>query len=210
MTLPARTDRVVGVTQRVDKISGRNETRDALDQNLVAWLCLAGFLPVPIPNRLVPGEGIASLDDWLAAVSPSAVVLSGGNDLGEVPERDRLEWALLDWAEGREIPVLGICRGMQSLGARSGGKLVEVPGHIRTNHDLSAPDAWPGQVNSYHAWSFVDAPPGYDVLAKSSDGVIEAMRHHRLPWEGWMWHPEREMPFRKADTERLLRLMSRG
>ena len=46
-------------------------------------------------------------------------------------------------------------------------------------------------------------PQGYRVLARSADGGIEAIQHDHLPWEGWMWHPERETPFRAADGQRL-------
>ena len=44
---------IIGITQRVDKVSAYNEYRDALDQRLVNWVIEAGFTPVPIPNTLV-------------------------------------------------------------------------------------------------------------------------------------------------------------
>jgi putative glutamine amidotransferase len=39
------------------------------------------------------------------------------------------------------------------------------------------------------------------------DGVIEAIRHEQFPWEGWMWHPEREEVFNMIDTLRMKRLL---
>ena len=49
------------------------------------------------------------------------MVLTGGNDLaalgGDAPERDATENALLDAAESRRLPVIGVCRGMQVIQA---------------------------------------------------------------------------------------------
>ena len=43
-------------------------------------------------------------------------------------------------------------------------------------------------------------------LAYSDDGEIEAIRHKTLPWEGWMWHPERNAPFAKEDLKNITRI----
>lgn len=196
---------VVAVTQRVDVFPDRQETRDALDQRLIEWILASGGMSVPVPNLLGTGH---ALDDWLVRIAPDAVILSGGNDLGQADCRDQLEAGLLSWAEDNRIPVLGLCRGMQMMGVHAGGQLVRVEGHVRTRHTLSLSPDWPGEVNSYHNWTFLDVPPGYRILAQAVDGAIEAMRHQVLPWEAWMWHPEREAPFSLADIERWHRLMN--
>ena len=41
---------IVGITQRIDSVAGRDELRDTLDQRLSQWLVSAGFLPIVIPN----------------------------------------------------------------------------------------------------------------------------------------------------------------
>jgi putative glutamine amidotransferase len=195
---------LVAVTQRVDQISNREETRDALDQRLIHWILASGGLPVPVPNF---SDGDSALSEWLARILPDAIILSGGGDIGQAVHRDWVETSLLNWAEANCMPVLGLCRGMQLMGLRSGGQLVRKDKHVRTRHQLSPPRGWPGEVNSYHEWAFLDAPPSYFVLAQTDDGVIEAMRHEVLPWEGWMWHPEREHQFSPADIERWRSLM---
>lgn len=187
----------VAVSQRVDVWPERGERRDALDQRLTAWLAAAGFTAVPIPNALLPDN----LERLLAAVCPAAIVLSGGNDIGQIPERDRTESTLLDWAQVRQLPALGICRGMQMMGAWSGANLRPAQGHVRTRHRLRG--IIEGEVNSFHNLALADCPPGFAVLARSEDGEIEAMRHETLPWEGWMWHPERELDFAPSDLRRL-------
>lgn len=203
---------VVGITQRVDSIAGRAEHRDALDQRLAQWLVNMGFLPVAVPNILSGTEYSNEqhiLKSWLQAIQPGALVLSGGNDIGEYPERDTTERYLLSWAEAKEVPVLGVCRGLQMMAVWAGGNLVKEGGHVRSRHQLvvtARKDEWPANVNSYHDWVLDSCPNGFEVAARSEDGSIEAIKHIKLPWEGWMWHPEREVPFSPQDIKRLQRL----
>ncbi|MGE5491995.1 MAG: gamma-glutamyl-gamma-aminobutyrate hydrolase family protein [Actinomycetota bacterium] len=190
--------KIVAVSQRVDLFPDRGERRDALDQRLAAWLSLAGYLAAPVPNRLA---GDKALLPWLTALRPAALLLSGGNDIGDAPERDQTESQMLDYAESRGIPVLGICRGMQMLAARAGSPAEPVTGHVRTRHVLTGELS--GEVNSFHNFGFHHCPDGYLATAQAEDGSIEAIRHRELPWEGWMWHPEREPDFSSRDLDRL-------
>lgn len=191
--------KVIAVSQRVDVLPERGESRDALDQRLIDFLRAAGYLPLPVPNGL---EG--DLEGWLSAVSPQAIVLSGGNDIGQCTARDRTESRLLDHARAHGLPVLGICRGMQMIAHWSGGVLKPVTGHVRTRHQLSGQIV--AEVNSYHGLALAGCPHGFEVQARSEDGEIEAIRHLSLPWAGWMWHPERESVFAAHDVERLKQL----
>jgi putative glutamine amidotransferase len=43
----------------------------------------------------------------------------------------------------------------------------------------------------------------------SQDGEIEAIEHTTLPWQGWMWHPEREAEFAASDQIRFKSLLGR-
>ncbi|OLS62863.1 gamma-glutamyl-gamma-aminobutyrate hydrolase family protein [Pseudomonas putida] len=191
--------KVVAVSQRVDVLAERGETRDALDQRLVDFLLTGGLLPVPVPNTL--SATADALQTWLDRLAPQAIVLSGGNDLGEQPARDMTEARLLEHARANHLPVLGICRGMQMLGHWAGSRLKPVSGHVRTRHRLSGRIV--AEVNSYHGLALADCPEDFDVLARSEDGEIEAIGHRSLPWEGWMWHPEREQVFAVHDLARL-------
>ena len=190
---------VVAVSQRVDALPDRNEVRDGLDQKLVNFLKTAGFVTVPVPNTF----DRPSLDTFLSRLSPNSILLSGGNDIGEFPERDSTEEMLLDYAEVNQLPVLGICRGMQLMACRAGAKLRAVEGHVAVRHDLLGKIR--REVNSYHKFAISDCPAEYYVLAISGDNYIEAIRHNHRLWEGWMWHPERELDF-SDDAHRLKKL----
>lgn len=202
--------KVVAVSQRVDHFPELNETRDALDQRLTTFLLIAGFIPVPVPNGLYKSlpDGRCdpeALDVWLASLNPQAFVLSGGNDIGLCRERDLTECWLLDHASQHKRPLLGICRGMQMMAHWAGVELCPVKGHVRTRHRLYGEIS--RKVNSYHTFSLATCPIDFEILAKSEDGEIEAIRHQSLPWEGWMWHPEREENFDPCDIQRVRALL---
>ena len=157
----------IGVTQRQVAVPGRDELRDALDVRLPALLWDLGFVPVPLANRIPDPR------TYLDALALDGLVLSGGDDPGVTPERDRFEAAALDHAEAAALPVLAVCRGLQVLNLRAGGRLRPVDGHVATRHEVRG------------------------VLAP--DGTVEAVRHANLPWTGVLWHPERDDPTDPAD-----------
>lgn len=184
----------VVVSQRVDYIESRDEMRDSLDSRFVLWLSHVGAQAFPVPNSLL---ALDALGAWLNLLSPDAVVLSGGNNIGDYPERDATEEALLDYAAFIGLPVLGICRGMQMMAQLAGSELERVEGHVAGRHRLvsDAPNDLPAEVNSFHEWRLATCPEEYLTLARTADGSIEAIRHRRYGWEGWMWHPERDTEF---------------
>ena len=209
---------LIGITQRIDKINAYDEWRDSVDQRLVDWVIDAGFIPVLIPNSLVNALSESSshplLEQWLNVLNINAFLLSGGNDIGVAVKRDITENFILNWAEKHNKPVLGICRGMQMMGLHFGGKLIKVSGHVNTRHKLQVDRVSKiksvESVNSYHNYALEGCPDVFSVLAKSEDGNIEAIRHKELPWEAWMWHPEREGRFEISHLERFKRLINNG
>lgn len=180
------------ISQRRDYIKDRDETRDALDVRWAKILFELGFLPIPLCSEL------ANQKDYIHLLKPDGILLSGGNDIGAAPMRDSTESNVLDFAKKHELPVLGICRGMQMINHYCNGSLKTVSNHVATRHDLQG--VWAKKqgyqsVNSYHQQGIYTNTLGENLvaLATASDHIIEAIEHNTLPWLGIMWHPEREL-----------------
>ena len=200
------------ITQRVDA-SSHGERRDALDQAWSAFADALGSMLVPLPNLSLQNASEAAFAEWFAAYSPDAVIFSGGNtpripgatspEPDWAPERDSFETLLLTFLPQHDIPILGVCRGMQMINLHYGGTLVPVKNHVAERHSVHSSDglALPQTVNSFHNYGIQSDNLGRDLKAVTwaADGTVEAFLHRTLPVAGVMWHPERERPFVEHD-----------
>ncbi|MDR2965736.1 MAG: gamma-glutamyl-gamma-aminobutyrate hydrolase family protein [Treponema sp.] len=183
------------VSQRVDTIESYNERRDALDQKWADFLWEAGIIGLPVFNHAL------SLNEIIKSIQIDGILLTGGNTPveygGSAPERDNTDNFLISYAIKNNIPLLGVCRGMQSIVIYFGGSLHKVENHVAKRHDLDSSY----NVNSYHEYAPDNSGSELDIIQKATDGVIEHIKHKNLPIAGIMWHPEREKPFNKRDIE---------
>jgi putative glutamine amidotransferase len=189
----------IGLTQRVEVIADGDERRDCLDQAWARLVVQAGFVPVPLPNQVTLAGALVN------ELGLGGIILTGGNDLADLPgatniapERDAFERRLLGICTQRQLPVLGVCRGMQMLVRFYGGTLTRVTEHVRRPHAVNSgtsqmPTLPRSQVNSYHV--FGTRPELLDgellVAGMAPDGSVEAVTHRSLPQWAVMWHPER-------------------
>jgi N5-(cytidine 5'-diphosphoramidyl)-L-glutamine hydrolase len=189
--------KIVAVTQRVTVVPEYGERRDCLDQAWPRFIAACGLLPLPLPNVVDVALAMCSGTDL------AGLVLTGGNDLaalgGDAPERDATENALIDAAESRGLPILGVCRGMQLIQQRCAVPLQRVEGHV-TRRQVIHIDGEPSEVNSYHHFGARESCPPLEVWAAAADGVVKAIRHTSRPTIGIMWHPERNAPFAANDV----------
>ena len=188
---------LVVLSQRLDWIPNRHETRESVDLNLIRFLSDCDLDVFPVSNCLVSYHGKRSLGKFLERINPDGIVLSGGQDFGINELRDRTEFELLDFAIEKGKPVLGICRGMQVLGIYFGSGLKEVNGHAKVRHKIFG--HFNRDVNSFHRFALGHCPDGFEITARDEDGVIEAIQDVQRRLYGWMWHPEREIEFKKDD-----------
>lgn len=175
----------------------------------------AGGLPV----HLSPAGGAEIVDRI------DALLLAGGEDVdprryGEAPgqfsgpfsvERDEFEFALVERALERGIPILGICRGNQLLNVALGGTLIQ---HLPVGEGQSHASMTYHRAHKSHTVKFADAStlrgiygpetrvnsfhhqavhtPGHNVkpVAWAEDGIIEAIEVVDRPIIGVQWHPE--------------------
>jgi len=189
---------LIAVSQRVAVVPPHDERRDCLDQAWAAFLGACGITPLPVPNDVDAARTL------VAAAPIRGILLTGGNDLvdygGDAPERDAVEAVLLDAAEERDLPMLGVCRGMQVIQHRFGIKLKRVAGHVAP-HQVIAMDGRQIGVNSYHNFGTTETAPPLDAWAVAEDGVIKAVRHRHRKMVGIMWHPERIAPVAGRDVD---------
>jgi N5-(cytidine 5'-diphosphoramidyl)-L-glutamine hydrolase len=189
--------KTVAVTQRVSVAAERAERRDCLDQAWVRFLRACDLAPLVVPNILEVALGLCE------AAPVAGLVLTGGNDLaslgGDAPERDAVEYSLLELAEQRGLPVLGVCRGMQVIQQRFAVPLRRVEGHVAARQAICI-EGEREEVNSYHCYGAFESRAPLEVWAMADDGVVKAVRHSSRPITGIMWHPERRSPFAPTDV----------
>jgi len=109
---------VIGICASVERARWTYWDEDAavLSMNYVRQVHRAGGIALVLPPDPEPAELLRLLD---------GVLLTGGADIGDVPERDTFELSLAAAALDHDLPVLGVCRGMQVMNVARGGTLIE-------------------------------------------------------------------------------------
>jgi putative glutamine amidotransferase len=196
------------------------------------------LLPVTYVRAVQGAGGMVSLlpPDEFAAKRPDellerldALILGGGADIdvatygadphaetvGTNPERDRFELALARRALERDLPLLGVCRGMQIMNVAAGGRLEQhLPDRLGNERHRPVPGKWaehdvrlePGSlaaaaagaerlsVKSHHHQGIAELGEGLTVSGWSTDDdTIEAIEvEGRAFGLGVLWHPEED------------------
>jgi len=199
--------------------------RSFVEVGYLGGLRVAGLLPLVLSplddrstrRRLLDRAGGLLLTGG-ADVDPARYgeAMSGARNIA--PERDEMEFALLEMALERGLPVLAICRGMQVLNVALGGTLHQ---DLATDFDASiSHDSWrdvdasihgvrpedPGLLravftggltmqNSAHHQGVERLADGLTPVGHAPDGLVEAVEYRRVSaWTvGVQWHPERKI-----------------
>lgn len=191
----------------------------AMRQDYETVVTEAGGLPVYI------GHQTSLLEDYLDAVD--GLILTGGDiqmpdafytsgiseDTALTNSRLRFEMQLIRKAYERDMPILGICAGMQHLNVAFGGTLLrdvrevtDVEHRDKANDrknikhdvaviedtllaDITGAERMP--INSCHYEAVKSMAPNFILSAKADDGIIEAMEAPEKSFcIGIQWHPE--------------------
>jgi putative glutamine amidotransferase len=200
--------------------------KQAVSDDYIDAVAAAGGVPILLPSLATEVERYLELVDGL--------LLTGGADFdparfgdadvhpttyGIDERRDAFEIDLIRGAVERDIPIFGICRGIQALNVALGGTLVQdIPsqhpvqigfahrqnetGHAP--HEPSHPvDLTPAgiaadfftasrlEVNSFHHQAIANLAPDLQSVATAPEGFVEAVCHAGPRWVlGVQWHPE--------------------
>lgn len=179
-----------------------------------------GAVIVLLPPQPIDDAGADALLDRL-----DGLIITGGKDVdarryGEAPhpendaprpDRDALEDALVRRAVARDIPFLGICRGLQVLNTSLGGTLIQHLPDVIGSHRYNAGGGIftsnpaitePGtrlrdligerlDVQSYHHQALDRVARGLTVSARGDDGIVQAVDVDGMTFGiAVQWHPE--------------------
>lgn len=197
-----------------------HKTLQNLNENYIKAITQAGGVPLLLP--IVDDEEIIirQLDNL------DALVVTGGIDVNplfyhEVPHallketsyrRDNYEMCLIKHAIEKQVPLLGICRGMQSINVACGGTLYQdntlkspdvfehtqheqrsYPSHVISTMSETFMEEIFGEqafVNSFHHQSIHALAEGFSVCARSEDDLIEAIEDQTRQIWCVQFHPE--------------------
>jgi putative glutamine amidotransferase len=226
---------LIGITlDRNEGFGPAQESIYELRENYCSVIWDAGGLPICLPcqensachflehvDGVVVSGGMFDIDPQIYGERPRS-------DLVLKPQRTEFELALTRAALERDMPVLGICGGLQIMGVAGGGKLFHdiretVPDACEHMHDL-VPDQGvhevrltPGtrlasmfpkgklQVNSVHHQVLAEGTDDIIVSARAADGVIEAIEFPNKRFAiGVQWHPEYLVAAERAIFEELI------
>jgi putative glutamine amidotransferase len=198
-----------------------------------AWEVMVNLSPRTYSLAVQRAGGIALIlpPDDVVAESPDelldmldGLILAGGSDIdpasygaqpgpetrGTRPERDRFEIALGTRALERDIPLLGVCRGMEMLNVIQGGTLdqhlgLELHRHtpgVFTDHAVRLESGSLAarvvgdertEVKSAHHQGVDELGEGVVVSGHADDGIVEAIELPEKSFAvGVLWHPEED------------------
>jgi len=199
---------VIGICASVERARWTywDEEAAVLSMNYVRQVHEAGGIAVVLAPDPHPEELLRLLDGLL---------LTGGADIGDVPERDAFELAIAAAALEADVPVLGVCRGMQVMNVARGGTLIQhLPddvGHCdhrrhlgsfdNADHDVRlAPGSLAAEAcgelvhttKSHHHQGVARLGDGLTATGWSVlDDLVEAVEVPDARWAlGVQWHPE--------------------
>lgn len=192
----------IAITQRIIKNDTYYEIREALDIRWGRLFKELNFLPIILPYKY----------DF-KKYDFDGVILSGGNDIGEIELRDKFEYSLIEYCLEQDIPIFGVCRGLQIVAKYFNSTFKKVDNQIGLKHNLVVNKHSKYAkflkkidiVNSYHNIAIDRLDDNLTISAWNEDKtIIKAIEHKKKKIFAVMWHSEREEPFRKEELQLIM------
>jgi len=196
----------IAITQRLISNDSYYEIREALDIKWGALFQEIEFLPIALPIEY-------DFEKYFKIIGIDGIFLTGGNDLNSLnpskasAQRDFFEKRLINYGIKNNIPIFGVCRGMQLIAEYFGSNFKKVEGQVAIKHTLKVNKESKyfnrliklDKVNSYHGYAVSSVPDELLVSATNDSGVIKSIEHRQYKIFGQMWHSEREGVFIKEE-----------
>lgn len=212
---------IIGITTLCEHRD--NKVHSSINYNYSKSVNMAGGTPILIPSI----NSDEDIENYLNTID--ALLLSGGEDISPLlygenpikqvtyisPDRDEYETKLYLGALQKDMPILGICRGIQLMNSVSGGTLYQdintqaqySNGHspmqnltynfyhtVNIEKDSKLFEIFKSEelkVNSFHHQAVNKVADKFKVTAKSPDGIIEGIENLENTFVlGVQWHPE--------------------
>ncbi len=205
----------IGITMRLVENDTYPERRDTISHDWIKYLNRFNLNYYLIPNFQIDFE------IYFKSNNIDRIILSNGNDVVDSSgiflqdasvngTRNLIELDILKTCIKLNIPVLGICRGLQFLNCFFGGKLEprlmqnysSKIDHSKEKHKVEIFDSKILEtfennlidVNSFHNMGVLEENVAEDmtIVGRAEDGVIEILKHKHHRIFGIQWHPERD------------------
>ena len=133
-------------------------------------------------------------ENKIKAIKPKGIILSGGPESVTESHTPRISQVVFDL----DIPILGICYGMQTLAEQMGGQVISADhkefGHAEINIKSDSV-LFSGLDKTLNVWmshgdQVQDIPDEFTLVASTSTAPIAAMQHNSKPIYALQFHPE--------------------
>ena len=202
--------RTIIISLGIEFIKKRKEYREYIDSELIKLINSCGYNVYLLNNFYHSNYNINNekyISYIIKKLNVCGIILPGGADFGIYKKRDQTELYLIRLSIRKNIPLLGICRGLQIINLFFKGKHKKIKNHVKKINKIEIYERYLN-IKCYHNNSISKIGSDLKILSKSKDGCIESIKHKKYSIYGWMWHPERNLKYKIYFTKELKKIFN--